>query len=260
MYADTGLFSPCMHNFAAQDFQQLGDYCKTQKPNDPMNNLIPTSKISEYYMGGDGDLFKNPQPIIEESALDLDHMTAAMPLISCNEDVITSQELKAADIELFQNEQLLEVLYECEKDLIAQAAIGTPLVEGLDIKGAAIESNFLDFPGIDFDSVYGMRRAFSEGDIKALGNGNVSVVRSPVEPPLIFSSCSTEDRREKLSRYRNKKTRGTLEGKSSMLAGRLLPTVNQGSAGGSQGRKNPTTARDNDSWMTRMKLPSEAGM
>ncbi|XP_039005343.1 uncharacterized protein LOC120132716 isoform X2 [Hibiscus syriacus] len=199
MYAERGLFSPYMHNFAAQDFQQLGDSWKTQKPNDSMNNLIPTWTISEYYLGGDCDLLKAPEPTIEESALGLDHMTAAMPLISCSEDVITSQELKAADIESFQNEQLLEVLYECEKDLIAQAVIETPLVEVLDIKvpvvktdenemlcdvqflksvsssclssmewmqGAAIESNFLNFPGIDFDSVYGMRRAFSEGDIK----------------------------------------------------------------------------------------------
>ncbi|KAE8726449.1 hypothetical protein F3Y22_tig00006858pilonHSYRG00008 [Hibiscus syriacus] len=268
MYAETGLFFPYMQNFAAQDFQQLGDYCKTQKPNASTSvkneifvflklhaflgspekgedNLIPTSTISEYSLGGDGDLFKAPEPIIEEPALGLDPMTAAISLISCGEDVITSQELKAADIESFRNDQLLEVLYECEKDLMAQAAIGTPLVEILDIKipvmetdgnqtqenemlcdvsfsksvsssclssmewmqEAAIKPNFLDFPGMDFDTVYGMRRAFSEGDIKTLGNVNVSVIHSPVERPLIFSSYSTEDRREKLSRYRNKKTK-----------------------------------------------------
>ncbi|KAK8703336.1 hypothetical protein V6N13_021655 [Hibiscus sabdariffa] len=210
MYAETGLFFPYVQNFAAHDFQQLEDYYKTQKPNVPMNNLIPTSTISEYSLGGDGDLFKAPEPIIEEPALGLDPVAAAISLISCGEDVITSQELKAADIESFQNEQLLEVLYECEKDLMAQAAIEMPLAEVLDIKipvGPAIEPNFLDFPGMDFDTVYGMRRAFSEGDIKTLGNGNVSVIQSPVERPLIFTSCSTEDRREKLLRYRNKKTK-----------------------------------------------------
>ncbi|XVF10055.1 hypothetical protein REPUB_Repub07fG0150600 [Reevesia pubescens] len=172
-------------------------------------------------------------------------MTASISLISCGEDVITSQGLKAADIESIQNEQLLEVLFECEKDLMAQAATETPLCEVLDIKipvvktnenqnqenerlfdvpfqksvsssclrsmewmqGAAIKPNFLDFPGMDFGSVYGMRRAFSDGDIKTLGNGNVSVIHSPPERPLIVSSCSTEDRKEKLSRYRNKKTK-----------------------------------------------------
>ncbi|KAE8694274.1 hypothetical protein F3Y22_tig00110785pilonHSYRG00146 [Hibiscus syriacus] len=267
MYAETGLFFPYMHNFAAQDFQQLGDYYKTQKPDDSVNNLIPTSTISEYFLGGDGDLFKAPEPIIEESALGLDPMTAAMPLISCNEDVITSQELKAADIESFRNKQLLEVLYECEKDLMAQAVIETPLVEVLEIKvpvvktdenqnqendmfcnvqfsksvssnclssmermqGAAIKSNFLDFPGMDLDSVYEMRE------------------HSKIEEK---SSRDTGIRRQG----------GTLEGKSSMLAGRLLLIVNQGSAEGSQGLKNPTTARDNNCRMTQMKLPSEAGM
>nr|KJB39471.1 hypothetical protein B456_007G015200 [Gossypium raimondii] len=204
MYADTGLFFPYMQNFA-QDFQQFEGYCKTQKPNASMNNMVPTSTISEYDLGGDGDLFKAPEPIIEEPIVSLDPMTAAISsLISCGEDVITSQELKAADIESFQNEQLLEVLYECEKDMMAQAAIETPLVaEVIDVKipvdenwnqenemscdvtfsksissgslssmewmrQAAIKPNFLDFTGMDFSSVYGMRRAFSEGDMKTI--------------------------------------------------------------------------------------------
>ncbi|XWS48542.1 hypothetical protein CRYUN_Cryun13aG0087100 [Craigia yunnanensis] len=244
MYAETGLFFPYMQNFA-QDFQQFEEYCKTQSPNTSMNNLVQTSTISEYDLGGEGDLFEAPEPIIEEPIMGLDPMTAAVSLISCGEDVITSQGFKAADIESIQNEQLLEVLYEFEKDMMAQAAIETPLAEVLDIKipvvktdenqnqenkvfcdvpfqksvssgclssmewmqGAAIKPNFLDFPGMDFGSVYGMRRAFSEGDIKTLGSGNVSIVHSPLERPLIVSSCSTEDRREKLSRYRNKKTK-----------------------------------------------------
>lgn len=166
--------------------------------------MVQTSTISEYDLGGEGDLFKAPEPIIEEPIVGLDPMTAAISLISCGEDVITSQGLKAADIESIQNEQLLEVLYECEKDLMAQAAIETPLSDVLDIKipvvktdenqnqgnkllcdvpfqksvssgclssmewmqGAAIKPSFLDFSGMDFGSVYGMRRAFSEGDIK----------------------------------------------------------------------------------------------
>ncbi|XWS61317.1 hypothetical protein CRYUN_Cryun07bG0115900 [Craigia yunnanensis] len=244
MYAETGLFFPYMQNFA-QDFQLFEEYCKTQNPNASMNNLVQTSTISEYDLGGEGDLFKAPEPIIEEPIVGLDPMMAAISLISCGEDVITSQGLKASDIESIQNEQLLEVLYECEKDLMAQAAIETTLAEVLDIKipvvktdenqnqenevfydvpfqksdslsrlnstewmqGAAIKPSFLDFPGMDFGSVYGMRRAFSEGDIKNLGDGNVSVIHSPLERPLTVSSCSAEDRREKLSRYRNKKTK-----------------------------------------------------
>nr|KJB52520.1 hypothetical protein B456_008G269300 [Gossypium raimondii]KJB52521.1 hypothetical protein B456_008G269300 [Gossypium raimondii] len=197
MYAETGLFIPYMQNFA-QDFQQFEDYYKTQKPNASMNDLAETSTISEYNLEGEGDLFRALEPIIEEPIVGLDSMTAAISLISCGEDVITSQELKAADIESFQNEQLLEVLYECEKDLMARGAIGTAPAAVLDIdtpfvktnesqnrdasfeecvssdclssmecmQGAAVEPNFLDFTGMDFGSVYGMRRAFSEGDIK----------------------------------------------------------------------------------------------
>ncbi|XVE64385.1 hypothetical protein DITRI_Ditri07aG0096700 [Diplodiscus trichospermus] len=244
MYAETGLFFHYMQN-CSLDFQQFEDYCKTQKPNASMDTLLQTSTISEYDLGGEGDLFKAPEPIIEEPIVSLDPMTTAISLISCGEDVITSQGLKAADIESIQNEQFLEVLYGCEKDLVAQVPIENPLSEVLDIKipvvnadenqnrenkvlgdaqfqksisssclsstewiqGAAIKPNFLDFPGMDFGSVYGMRRAFSEGDIKTLGDGNTSVIYSPLERPLIVSSCSTEDRMEKLSRYRNKKTK-----------------------------------------------------
>ncbi|MBA0781021.1 hypothetical protein Gotri_001983 [Gossypium trilobum] len=243
MYAETGLFFPYMQK-VSQEFHQFEEFCETQKPNASMNNMVQTSAISEYYLGGEGDLFKAPEPIIEEPIVDLNPMTAAISLSFCGEDVITSQGFKAADIESIQNEQFLEVLYECEKDLMARAVIETPLSEVLDVKiplktdenqnhenevlcdvqfqksvssdclssmegmqGAAMKPNFLDFPGIDFGSAYGMRRAFSEGDMKTLGNGNVSVIHSPLERPIIVSSCSTKDRREKLSRYRNKKTK-----------------------------------------------------
>ncbi|MBA0872243.1 hypothetical protein Goshw_009765 [Gossypium schwendimanii] len=243
MYAETGLFFPYMQK-VSQEFHQFEEFRETQKPNASMNNMVQTSAISEYYLGGEGDLFKAPEPIIEEPIVDLNPMTAAISLSFCGEDVITSQGFKAADIESIQNEQFLEVLYECEKDLMARAVIETPLSEVLDVKiplktdenqnhdnevlcdvpfqksvssdclssmegmqGAAMKPNFLDFPGIDFGSAYGMRRAFSEGDMKTLGNGNVSVIHSPLERPIIVSSCSTKDRREKLSRYRNKKTK-----------------------------------------------------
>ncbi|KAE8736399.1 HSP20-like chaperones superfamily protein isoform 1 [Hibiscus syriacus] len=238
MYAETGLFFPCMQN-SAQDFELLEEYCKTQKPNASMTSA------TEYNLEGEVDMFRDLETIIEEPIVGLDPMTAAISFISYGEDVVTSEGLKAADIGSFPNEQLLEVLCEYEKDLMAKEAIETPLAAVLDfetpvvkidesqnqenellgdtsfqksvssgclssmgsLQGAAIKPNFLDFPVMDFGSVYTMRRAFSEGDIKTLGSGNVSVIHSPVERPLTVSSCSTEDRREKLSRYRNKKTK-----------------------------------------------------
>uniref|UniRef100_A0A5B7A0G7 Putative zinc finger protein CONSTANS-LIKE 1 isoform X1 n=1 Tax=Davidia involucrata TaxID=16924 RepID=A0A5B7A0G7_DAVIN len=245
MYAETGLLFSYFHTFS-QEVQQLEEFCRSQKCNVSMGNLVQTSTISEYDLGGEGDLFKAPEPIIEEPVLSLDPMMAAISMISCGEDVISPQALEVADIESIQSEQLLsEFFYECKKDLLAKDALETPLSEVLDFKipaartdenliaddkfppegpfqksvslgrlssmewvhGASMKPNFLDFPGMDLGVVYGMRRAFSEGDIKTLGNGNVSLIYSPLGQPQIISNHTTEDRRQKLTRYRNKKTK-----------------------------------------------------
>jgi len=169
------------------------------------NDLVQTSSaISEYDLLIEGDLFKAPEPILEEPAIDLDPVEAAISMISCGEDV-PSQGLKSSDINILQNEQLLsEVFYECKKDLLEKTVIESPLTDIMEIKvpplniednsiegnkplphmtlpksissgslssmdwmhGPAMKPTFLDFPGLDFNAVYGMRRAFSEGDIK----------------------------------------------------------------------------------------------
>ncbi|XP_059589686.1 zinc finger protein CONSTANS-LIKE 1 isoform X1 [Vitis vinifera] len=212
-----------------------------------MSHLAQMSTIMEYDLGAEGDLFKAPEPIIEEPVMGLDPMTAAMSMIPCGEDVISPQGLKVSDIESIQSEQLLsEVFYECKKDLLAKTVIESPLSEVLDIKipvarmgetqaaeekalyeglfqksvssgclssmewvnGTAMRPNFLDFPGMDFGAAYGMRRAFSDGDIKTLGNGQMSLIRTPLDHPVVVSNYTpTEDRQKKLSRYRNKRTK-----------------------------------------------------
>lgn len=169
-------------------------------------NLITTSSISDYDLGAEGDLFKAPEPIIEEPLMGIDPMTAAISMISCGGDVIASQDLKVSDIESsIDNCQLFsEVFYECKKDILAKEATDTPLSEVLDIKiplaktnddnlitgdmlsqgqfqksvssgclnsmewipGTSMKPNFLDFSTMDLGSVYGMRRAYSDGDIK----------------------------------------------------------------------------------------------
>ncbi|KAK7350998.1 hypothetical protein VNO77_10110 [Canavalia gladiata] len=244
MYAETGLLYPYLHNFS-QEIHQLEEYCKTHKSNASMGDFIQSSAMSEYDLAAEGDLFKAPEPIIEEPVMDLDPMTAAISMISCGEDV-SSQGLKSTDIDILQNEQLLsDVFYECKKDLLEKAAIESPLSEILAIKvpvlnidensirenkplldiqlaksissgslssmdwmhGAAMKPAFIDIPAIDFNAVYGMRRSFSEGDIKTLGNGNMNIVQSPHERPFHISNCTSEERLQKLSRYRNKKTK-----------------------------------------------------
>lgn len=171
------------------------------------SDLIQSSSaISEYDdLLIEGDLFKAPEPIIEEPEIDLDPVQAAISMISCGEDV-PPQGLKSSDIDILQDEQILsEVFYECKKDLLEKTVIESPLVDIMEIKvppmniednsieavdkalphmtlpksissgslssmdwmhGAALKPTFLDFPGLDFNAVYGMRRAFSEGDIK----------------------------------------------------------------------------------------------
>ncbi|GER46708.1 zinc finger protein CONSTANS-like protein [Striga asiatica] len=105
---------------------------------------------------------------------------------------------------------LNEVFYECEKDLLAKEGNEMPLSEELKIE-IPNEDSFLDFPV----SVYGMRRAFSDGDIKTLdNNGNISQVQSPAGLPKVPSACaSSEDRKEKLYRYWSKKSRRNFDRK-----------------------------------------------
>ncbi|KAJ9679837.1 hypothetical protein PVL29_021675 [Vitis rotundifolia] len=246
MYAEAGLLYPYFQCFS-QELQQLEEFCFSQKTNASMSHLAQMSTILEYDLGAEGDLFKAPEPIIEEPVMGLDPMTAAMSMIPCGEDVISPQGLKVSDIESIQSEQLLsEVFYECKKDLLAKTVIESPLSEALDIKipvarmgetqaaeekalyeglfqksvssgclssmewvnGTAMRPNFLDFPGMDFGAAYGMRRAFSDGDIKTLGNGNMSLIRTPLDRPVVVSNYTpTEDRQKKLSRYRNKRTK-----------------------------------------------------
>ncbi|KAF6173051.1 hypothetical protein GIB67_006427 [Kingdonia uniflora] len=206
----------------------------------PSGNLFPTSTISEYDLGGEGDLFKAPEPIIEKPMISLDPMSAAISMISCGNDVISPQTGKVVDIE--SGHLLSEVFYECKKDLLENTAMRDPFSEVLEFKipvlqieeppavgsdklvsgrsiqksassgclnsvelkpGNSMRPNFLDFQGIDFGAAYGMRRAFSEGDIQTLGN----VDRSLNHPPLNIINHVTEDRMQKLSRYRKKKSK-----------------------------------------------------
>ncbi|KAJ0246260.1 CCT motif family protein [Hirschfeldia incana] len=164
-------------------------------------------------------------------------------MISFGED--SSQglcDLPDLDLGSFQRgQQLLDkAFYECEQDLMMKSAMmESPLADVLDIKNisvvttvasdesqdmqksvssgnlssmdwshaqaqqeALVVQNFPDFSQLNFGSDYGMRRASSEGDIQKLGTGHF---QSSLDKVIV--SCTSEDRREKLSRYRNKKSR-----------------------------------------------------
>lgn len=244
MYAETGLMFPYFQNFSS-DVQQFDDFCHSQKSITCLDSLVQTSTISDYDLGGEGDLFKAPEPIIEQPLVSLDPMS----MISCGEDTISipPQELKVTDIESLQNEEFLnDVFYECKNILAKEAAAtgSSPLSEVLSfnfpvttdenpiakenvhplcqipksmsydslnsrdwIHGTQIKPNFLNFSELDFGNAYGMRRAFSDGDIKTLANAKPSLIHYPLGQPQLISERTTKERMQKLSRYRNKKTK-----------------------------------------------------
>ncbi|XP_075497000.1 uncharacterized protein LOC142533950 [Primulina tabacum] len=246
MYAETELMFQRFQDFP-QEVQQFDEFSCSQKPNaslDVQGNLIPTSTVSEYYLQEDGDLFKAPDPVIEEQVIGIDPVAAA---IFCGENGISQQPLTELDIgSSIESETLLnEVFYECQKDILAKEGDETHLSEVLRIRSPIVmtdENNnadkklleeisfqksisssclsslenvqeapskpcFLDFHAMDFGDLNGIRRSFSEGDLKTTDDGNMNLGKSPLGQPTSTSSCPSEDRKEKLSRYRSKKSR-----------------------------------------------------
>ncbi|KAL8519485.1 hypothetical protein ACS0TY_010425 [Phlomoides rotata] len=204
MYAETELMFPYLQNFS-QQVQQFDDFCCSHKPY--ASSGIPSSLDQTYYnLGGEGDLFKAPEPVIGEPLTGLDPMAAVISMMSCGDDVISPQSLTMSDVEssIECGQLLSEVFYECRKDLLAKEGNETPLCDVLNIKTpnvktdenliidekllpdgafqksinsnclrsldsvpeAALRPRFLDFPVLEFEAYNGMRRAFSEGDIK----------------------------------------------------------------------------------------------
>ncbi|CAM0948225.1 unnamed protein product [Alopecurus aequalis] len=180
------------------------------------------SLIPEYDLGGEGDQFKAPEPIIEEPLLTLNPVETAISMMSCCENVMDDT-IKVSDT------GLSEVMYEWEKELMEKSAIEETISELLDIiptlqvekvpgeltasplasecslqksvssgclipadwMNGSVSPNFLDFQGIDFKAVFGLRNKWN------LGANTPRLVT--------ISDLKTEERKQKLSRYRMKK-------------------------------------------------------
>jgi len=228
-----------------------------------LGSLVQPSMVSEYDLGGEGDLFKAPEAIIEEPLLSLDPVAAAFSMMTGNESAM-DQTIKDAGIGTIPNDPLLsEVLYECEKELMEKSAIEETISELMDVKipmlqveeipsqaeqvliqtqlpamekekqsipecslqksvssgclnsadwmNGPVRPNFLDFQGLDFEAAFGMRRAYSEGDIQNLGANtprpaaHAANAQTSCERLVTISDLKTEERKQKLSRYRKKK-------------------------------------------------------
>ncbi|XP_037429741.1 uncharacterized protein LOC119295414 isoform X2 [Triticum dicoccoides] len=214
-----------------------------------LGDMGQPSLISEYDLGAEGDLFKAPEPIIEEPLLALDPVAAAISMMSGGDNAMDDS-IKVSDM------GLSEVLYECEKELMEKSAIEETISELLDVKipmlqvedvpgelrasssstvaaagtgecslqksvssgclnsgdwmnGSAVRPNFLDFQGLDFEAAFGLRRAYSEGDIQLGANnprpGIAGNVQASGERLVTISDLKSEERKQKLNRYRKKK-------------------------------------------------------
>ncbi|URE36114.1 CCT motif family protein [Musa troglodytarum] len=235
MYAEAGLQLPafsqgffqdhhghCSHlPFSQEDFLSRFHVCFPDGA-PSLGNMAQAPTVSEYDMGGEGDLFKAPEPILEGPALD--PMAAAMSIITGGADII-AETIKVADVEAIQNDQLNDIYYECKKDLLEKSEIADSVSELLDVKIPAVQMDGVPLleklsyaersmqkSELDFEAALGLRRAYSEADIQNLGNkntstGNATVIISSIKQLPSISDLKTEQRQQKLSRYREKKSK-----------------------------------------------------
>ncbi|XP_042421131.1 uncharacterized protein LOC122009169 isoform X1 [Zingiber officinale] len=211
-----------------------------------LDNLIHTSAVSDYDLGGDGDLFNAPKPIVEESLLAVNPLSAALSMISGYGSSITDETIQISDMKSIENEDLLcEVLNDWKGDLVSKSVtnvptleasnipVSAPLTEGSSVEGSlqksiskeclstvdganpsSVEPCLLGLHEMNFESAFGIRRAYSEGDIEILRTNNPVHGIMNTFPSLEFlasvEDAKTEEkieaRRIKLSRYRKKRT------------------------------------------------------
>ncbi|URE32502.1 CCT motif family protein [Musa troglodytarum] len=205
-----------------------------------LSNLVQTCAISEYDLGGEGDLFKAPRPILEEPVLAFDPTAAATILLSgYGSSSITTDNIEMVDMESIQNGDLLcEAFYGCEKDLLVKSArVPAPEVADFVLPSLQAEEEttvgerncfsaegplqktnassvgpcLLDVREVDLEAAFGMRTYSEGGDIQSLGvdsyvHGDINTV-----PTFWLSStivdAKMKERIQKLSRYRTKRTR-----------------------------------------------------
>ncbi|CAN8273625.1 unnamed protein product [Cochlearia groenlandica] len=211
MYGESGLALQFMQDCSQETHQFEEDLFKSYNLSYEMENLVETCV---YDFG-------------EESS-DLIKASEQEPMLAF--DPFSQEILELDDLgSLHSDQQLIDKAFQdCEQDILVRSAMEPTPYEALDIKNISLVSKtesvisggsvvvsdvqvpksvssgnlcsmimsqhedataVQSFPGF-FSVDYGMRRAFSESDIQTLGTRNVS-----------------EERREKLSRYRNKKSK-----------------------------------------------------
>ncbi|XP_074571160.1 uncharacterized protein LOC141827743 isoform X2 [Curcuma longa] len=258
MHADPGLLLPFLQGLPQE--LSWGDHRLTPLPSSQdllsisLDNLIHTSAVSDYDLGGDGDLFNAPKPVVEESLLAVDPVSAALSMISGYGSAITDETIQISDMKSIENEDLLcEVLNDLKGDLLSKTVTNVPTLEASDIpvsllptegysvggkddssaegslqktislrclstvdsaNPSSVEPCLLGLHEMNFESAFGIRRAYSEGDIEILGTNNpVHGIMNTFPSGKFLASMGDakieekiEARRIKISRYRKKRT------------------------------------------------------
>lgn len=171
-------------------------------------NVVRSSTVTEYDLGGEGDLFKAPEPIIEEPEMEFDLVAAAISMMSTGDGVIPAEEeIKRAAIDSIgegnppfnsvigegtspEQQDAKTLLTEAEKaaggEGPMQRSVSSGCLTSEDWRrsggGRLTRPNFLDFQGMDLQAVFGMRRAYSEGDIQVPPLNFLLELRAPIDP------------------------------------------------------------------------------
>ncbi|KAJ8459811.1 hypothetical protein OPV22_032737 [Ensete ventricosum] len=222
-----------------------------------LSNLVQTcAAISGYDLGGEGDLFKAPRPIVEDSVTAFDPIATAISLLSGYGSSITTYSIERADIESIQNGDLLcEAFYGCEKDLLAKS-VYVPAPEAADFvlpvrqseetragerncfsaegtlqksdstNAFSVGSCLLDVHEVDLAAAFGMTTTHGQGDIQNIGVD--SCVHGEIEIVPTFKLSSTKE---------DVKMKERIQKLSSMNAERSWQTVSLAYVEGLQRKK-----------------------
>ncbi|ERN14124.1 zinc finger protein CONSTANS-LIKE 1 [Amborella trichopoda] len=236
MYAEAGLLFPYCHGFS-NEVQHFEEFCRFRKQN-AWNNLVQTPSILEYDLG-EGDLFKAPETIPEEPPILIDPLSAMSIMSDKALELDTThllnevfhgyeKELGSIGVEIEGGVEMEEkkksdgddgvdsdIKREVESEAIQRSA-SLGCLRLMDTGGSrSTMPTFLDFEGVDLGAAFGMRRAYSAGDIQTLGNnGNpANIISRPLERQLTVGNYTHEERKERLNRYWKKKTKRNFDRK-----------------------------------------------
>ncbi|CAH9059078.1 unnamed protein product [Cuscuta epithymum] len=203
MYAENEPIFPYFQSFS-QDVQQLEDFCCSQKPIASMVSTISEydlgGDIDLDLFNAPETLIQEPLFDLDPMTAAISMISCTDDAMSHELKLLDIE--SSFDSEPFFN----DAFYGCKEALLEKESIDTPFSEvsdaGIHIAanndekltgeerltskdlfqksgsseslcsmewiqcGGPMKPKFLNFPGLDFNAVYGMRRSFSEGDIK----------------------------------------------------------------------------------------------